>query len=175
MDRNEADQIVAELVAGFPGSRLADANADAYAQDISDLDYDAARRAVTRLRQDSDRLPSIAGLRRAVNLEHANMRGGNREGAVDYQGCPLGMSTAREDLPGVVLDAVTELEHALNAPLCPAAIDQIGGYVRSMRPEGAARAVRLAVVFAGVKDPTALVRAVAVGWKAPDPPCRAAS
>jgi len=89
MTNSECYRLIGVLFTSFPNSKLSQENADAYVSGIADLPFDAASKAIDRLRKTSDPfLPSIASIRRA---------------AADVV---LGPARSGEEAYGVLLEAI---------------------------------------------------------------------
>ncbi len=66
MEKSESAGIVMMLMAAFPHSKTTPATSAVYEEALSDLDFGAAKRAVTRIVATAKFLPSIAEIREAA-------------------------------------------------------------------------------------------------------------
>ena len=90
MKPSEAAKVVAILTAAYPAARMTDATAEVYETMIGDLDFELARRAVTRLVCAAKFLPTVSEIRDAA----ADLSVGAGRSAVEAWG-DVGMAIRR--------------------------------------------------------------------------------
>lgn len=89
MKKSEAAQLVTELIAAFPHSKVTEATSAVYEKHLADLSAEACRRAIDRLVGTAKFFPSIAEIRAAATDLKL---GAQRTGLEAYQ---LAVSAAR--------------------------------------------------------------------------------
>lgn len=90
MKASESAKLVMMLMAAFPNGKTSEATSKVYEEMLADLDFAAARRAVTNLIRTAKFLPTVAEIREATGLvkrelgDHAAVRARRLENPTPY-------------------------------------------------------------------------------------------